>query len=471
MILYHRDGSVFTNKDAYDFLSERINELFVNVKDKYGLCVDISDARSVHSGNISTYLKKRVSDSLIKVELGLREFAAKDDKPADVYDFVGSLVTMYNEKEHVDQFIRYYKSKNLLDRFMCVSYCACYLNDDYYRQNYFTNPCEVNAQEHGIVGAYDILCQFCTKYVANMLICEYQNRRSATGHDFLLSCNGRLHRNVFYIINDFDSLYVDSLHSTRKYDIDQNSDDVALDKSKWSVKVGDYLQQFLAETDGFKQDLMIASMSMGDNIIFRQAKRHMKSIAGISFRSSVVFKTFGFVSVLKNKVQALLERRALYNRCLKSWNETIPDHEDLIRISKRTFEEEVCDHPEWKVENSSRFKGSEVRLAYYRSHGLDNCSDYPGGDEAFERDVLSGKQRDESTSFSFDMKQEDAYIYKCLENGRFVPEFDFYHMFYLHPKVRFICYEVLSMVYGFLYSWHPDPLNDPWSPDARCYVS
>lgn len=168
---------------------------------------------------------------------------------------------------------------------------------------------------------------------------------------------------------------------------------------------------------------------------------------------------------------------------LKSWREKLADiheqntkngmraREDFIRISNRTPEEADREHAELKAKNNARFKGAKERLAYYRSHGLDNCSDYPGGDEAFERDVLSGEQRDEKLPFSFDMKQEDDYIYKCLENGHFVPEPDFYRTFVLHPKIEYICRHVFSKLYGVMFTWHPNPWTDPWSPYSRCYCT
>ena len=80
------------------------------------------------------------------------------------------------------------------------------------------------------------------------------------------------------------------------------------------------------------------------------------------------------------------------------------------------------------------YKGSKERLAYYRSHGLADCSDYPGGDAAFKRDVLAGDQRQEK-DFTFNTKREDTYILKCLKDGRFKPDVDFTRSFSTHPKV------------------------------------
>lgn len=87
---------------------------------------------------------------------------------------------------------------------------------------------------------------------------------------------------------------------------------------------------------------------------------------------------------------------------------------------------------------------AKERLAYYRSHGLDCCDDYPGGDAAFERDVLAGDQREER-EYNFELKREDAYIMKCMENGKFKFDDKFCFGFYHHPKVRLELYERLDV--------------------------
>ena len=103
---------------------------------------------------------------------------------------------------------------------------------------------------------------------------------------------------------------------------------------------------------------------------------------------------------------------------LKDWHERIDDFKKRFPQSSNTkrilsmSDEELDSHyKKLREADESKFLGSDERLAYYRSHGLTNCSDYPGGDAAFVRDVLSGDQREEHRPFTFDMKQEDAYIY------------------------------------------------------------
>lgn len=105
------------------------------------------------------------------------------------------------------------------------------------------------------------------------------------------------------------------------------------------------------------------------------------------------------------------------------------------------------------------YKGSKERLAYYRSHGLTDCSDYPGGDAAFKRDVLAGDQRQEK-DFTFETKHEDTYILKCLKDGRFKPDADFTRSFSTHPKV----FDLSRKADDGLYLTIDDPSYDAWSP-------
>lgn len=114
--------------------------------------------------------------------------------------------------------------------------------------------------------------------------------------------------------------------------------------------------------------------------------------------------------------------------------------DEIMRILDMTKEE----REKYMRENYPHFTRKthdpEKRLEYYRSHGLTDCFDYPGGDEAFERDVLSGEQRDEGIYYG-PFKNEDAYIIQCMRDGRFQFDPDFTTLFYVRPHVELEYYE------------------------------
>ena len=161
---------------------------------------------------------------------------------------------------------------------------------------------------------------------------------------------------------------------------------------------------------------------------------------------------------------------------LKDWHERLADYkkrfppsDDLKKIFSISPEELDAHYKKLRAKEEADFWGSKERLAYYRSHGLSDCSDYPGGDAAFVRDVLSGDQREEHRPFTFDMKQEDAYICRCIECGRFKIDLDFRMHFRMHPKVIVTVESAYVWMCGYSPSQNPDYEKEILSPDSDWY--
>lgn len=162
---------------------------------------------------------------------------------------------------------------------------------------------------------------------------------------------------------------------------------------------------------------------------------------------------------------------------IKDWRERLADAKkkvtpsDNIRKILNMSPEELDEyHKKSVAEIEANFWGSEERLAYYRSHGLDDCSDYPGGDAAFVRDVLAGDQREERRPFTFELKREDAYICKCLQDGRFRADLDFRSHFYMHPKVVLALEDFYTHVLGYMIQGPPPEYSEKiMSPNSDWY--
>lgn len=162
---------------------------------------------------------------------------------------------------------------------------------------------------------------------------------------------------------------------------------------------------------------------------------------------------------------------------IKDWRERLADAKkkvtpsDSIRKILAMSPEELDEyHKKSVAEVEANFWGSEERLAYYRSHGLTDCSDYPGGDSAFVRDVLAGDQREEHHPFTFNLKREDDYICKCLKDGRFRADLDFRSHFYMHPKVVLALEDFYTHVLGYMIQGPPpDYAEKIMSPNSDWY--
>ena len=159
-----------------------------------------------------------------------------------------------------------------------------------------------------------------------------------------------------------------------------------------------------------------------------------------------------------------------WHECLAEAKRRYPPSDEARRVLEMS-PEKLDEYTKRLLEKEAEnFWDSEKRLAYYRSHGLVNCNDYPGGDAAFARDVLAGDQRDENCPFTFELKREDAYICKCLKNLRFLPDLDFSRHCHMHPKVVLAVEYVYTYVCGYtIQGPTPDYAEKIMSPDSDWY--
>lgn len=184
------------------------------------------------------------------------------------------------------------------------------------------------------------------------------------------------------------------------------------------------------------------------------------------------------VKKMRKDIISMIEIEAYGEKIkIKDWRERLADAKkkvtpsDGIRKILAMSPEELDEyHKKSVAEVEANFWGSEERLAYYRSHGLTDCSDYPGGDAAFERDVLAGDQREEHCLFTFELKREDAYICKCLKDGRFRADLDFRSHFYMHPKVVLALEDFYTHVLGYMIQGPPPEYSEKiMSPNSDWY--
>lgn len=96
---------------------------------------------------------------------------------------------------------------------------------------------------------------------------------------------------------------------------------------------------------------------------------------------------------------------------------------------------------------------NEERLQYYRTHGLDKCDDYPGGDAQFKQDVLSGQFHDQFVTET-PMKREDQYIHDCMRTGRLKFKRDITEHIH-HPMLMLAYYETAHLNGLFVHHTYP----------------
>ena len=126
---------------------------------------------------------------------------------------------------------------------------------------------------------------------------------------------------------------------------------------------------------------------------------------------------------------SMIEAYSLWERSLSHTSE----EERKVRVARIKERMEQFENGTYVPKKPHLRPGTE-RLAYYRSHGLTDCSDYPGGDAQFEKDVLSGEYRHEKPVLE-PIGREDAYIIKCLKTGRLKVDWAEFWKYGVRPEV------------------------------------
>lgn len=308
------NGRILTNKMAYELFKKNIDTVFHDVSFDYGIKIEAYNNESVHWANTSTDFHDTLNNSLHTVLFGYKEFYENPDDPVNLFDFVGGFVSIYHEKEHVDQKIRSFTSKDSVSRILTMNSIACNQNEGYYHQNYWSDPREIDAQYEGLIGAYCKLSELYGSKNADKMVTYYQNKRLSMGRDYIPNNNGKPYHNVSEIFDTFDHVLTKSLHAQREYDI--YADDAKSDKSAeifGSSRLGmQYYDQFCNEPDGVKQNLMVGTLFTGANEYFvKHVKKNMKSVSNVSFTIQHAFDKPDIIDRMIDKRAEMSEGRDL----------------------------------------------------------------------------------------------------------------------------------------------------------------
>lgn len=274
-----RNGVSLTKRDAHNVLNKVFHFVFNDVHDRFGVFPRLlyGDFRAEErlapmEGKVS-----RTDDISHRLNIRGVYIAMPDcfpdkkpdiwpdrDESVDAYDFVGTLVAMLHEREHIDQLTMEYKKDDPLCRVMAVDALATQLNPYYDGKNYFKSSMEIGAQYSAVSRTYQVLrnIEGVTPEAAEEYILYYQQRRQESlFKDFVPRPNNDdgKYKSVDDLFDKFKTAFVDGVHRRWKYnvsDISRVPDDAA---GRLRSNFG-MMTKFTAEPDGFEQEKMLASL-------------------------------------------------------------------------------------------------------------------------------------------------------------------------------------------------------------------
>ena len=285
------------------------------------------DTFSEFNGGDSSF---RVTDVRIGISPRFANGSRFLDEPVDDYAFMSVLVAIPHEYQHIEQILVDSRSDGFPSPVLYANQLSQIGNPSFYFQNYSRNPCEIDAQFGGIHGTYRYLVSKAGVVEADRLVLLYQNRRQLelrNAHerdlenvermkiegseewksvyvcplDFIDA--GRDYSSVRGIFSSYKRVFLRSVHSTRLYDLDLANGDLAVRRMADLGDVGGIcMKKLLAERDGFRQDVMVASLLFDQEYQAKYVLPEIEKRTGLKLLRSDAFRPAGLPERIRSVV-------------------------------------------------------------------------------------------------------------------------------------------------------------------------
>lgn len=180
-------------------------------------------------------------------------------------NFVTTIINIFHENRHINNALNKYqncRSNKDDDNALLISYLAKHYNSYYYIEHYPNYLIEIDAEQSGILDAYDYLCYTYPKHkeLWEKLIVDYVNFKAQNFTYFIYKSDG------FTSLNEINTAFDESFDNSKshkrnctflwQYSAPSNSIYEQIKQSKWkSIK-----EKILNTNNGITTDKMMASI-------------------------------------------------------------------------------------------------------------------------------------------------------------------------------------------------------------------
>ena len=161
-----------------------------------------------------------------KIEIGMKELLFPFYNISEI-DYISTIITIFHENHHFIQESNYFNQDKVIDTdniYMLINHIACIENYNYYLENYYNNPREIDAEREGILDAYNYFCDMYNKTIANDYIIKYINYKTSFVY-FINKKDGCLFDNIDIINKAFKEVFKKSKNIPRRYNMDYENED------------------------------------------------------------------------------------------------------------------------------------------------------------------------------------------------------------------------------------------------------
>lgn len=178
-----------------------------NWKDEYGVYIPITFNKNYKYQNEGGICHDGINEKHPSISININAFNGNQDDYIDDYTFISTIVTIFHESRHMNNFLQHYtftRDDPEECRQMALSYLVHQGSDIFYYSNYYNDPMEIDAEEYGVLAACEYLKENFPNNNYEELILDYVNSRSDASeyYFFTLFENDKLTR-----INDIPKIY------------------------------------------------------------------------------------------------------------------------------------------------------------------------------------------------------------------------------------------------------------------------
>lgn len=181
-----------------------IENIFKPLKENqdYNITFSFSESMDFGSGAVAQF-----HDQNLMTAIGCKDVLKsnfRENRITDriaVKDFSVLLIAAYHERQHIQHNIDFLHKTDEKTLKLAIENAAKNYNKQYYNETYWTDLCEIDAEEHGIKNAYHHLSSLYDEQTAQQLIMSYIHIRQTMAPNYFINENVK---NIDDVIESFD---------------------------------------------------------------------------------------------------------------------------------------------------------------------------------------------------------------------------------------------------------------------------
>ena len=166
--------------------------------------------------------KDSITEKFPHIVINMNKFNIPKSAIVDDNIFISTLVTLFHESRHMENYLKHYtftRDNPEECRQMALSYLVRQGSDICYYSNYYNDPVEIDAEENGVLDAYEYLKNNYSYLTGQELILDYVNDKACDSNYYFFSIpKGSALTSIEEVENAYNTAFSESKNKAKSYD-------------------------------------------------------------------------------------------------------------------------------------------------------------------------------------------------------------------------------------------------------------